>query len=62
MKPNVGSGTVVIIDGQNIGETNLKMVAEDTPIYIENLKVHLLVKGCVFYLNERTLFKTKIAG
>ncbi len=57
-----GSGTVVIIDGQNIGETNLKMVAEDTPIYIENLKVHLLVKGCVFYLNERTLFKTKIAG
>jgi cyanophycinase len=43
-----GSGMVVIIEGRDIEKTNIHTVAEGCPIYVENLKVHLLVKGCVF--------------
>lgn len=39
---------VVIIEGRDIEKTNIHTVAESCPIYVENLKVHLLVKGCVF--------------
>ncbi len=58
----LGSGMVVIIDGQHIGETNIKQVVENEPIYVENLIVHLLIKGCVFCLNTRKLFKEATIG
>lgn len=44
----LGSGTVVIIDGRDIEETNINYVGDDDPIYVDNLRVHLLVKGCKF--------------
>lgn len=52
-----GSGMVVIIDGRNITHTNVHKVTDDYPIYVENLKVHLLVKGCRFHLKEVKLIK-----
>lgn len=55
-----GSGMVVIIDGKKIKETNIDLVSETNPIYVENLKVHLLVKGCVFNLKTRRLYKAKL--
>ena len=54
-----GSGMVIIIDGDEISETNIDKVPENAPIYVENLRVHLMVKGCVFNLEERTLVKAK---
>ncbi len=54
-----GSGMVVIIDGDEISETNIDKVSENAPIFVENLKVHLLVKGCVFSLEDRKLLKAK---
>lgn len=51
----LGSGMVVIIDGTEIGQTNILDVEEDYGIFVENLKVHLLVKGCRFNLKTRTL-------
>jgi len=45
-----GSGMVGIIDGRKITKTNIGEVKKGEPIYVENLKVHLLVKGCVFPL------------
>jgi cyanophycinase len=50
-----GSGMVVIIDGRAINQTNITTVQEGEPVYVENLKVHLLVKGCKFSLTSREL-------
>jgi cyanophycinase len=54
-----GSGTVVVIDGKEIGETNVTDADDDTPIYIEGLKVHLLAKGCRFSIAERKMIVRK---
>ncbi len=50
-----GSGMVVIIDGKEILQTNITHVADGAPIFVENLKVHLLVKGCCFSLETSQL-------
>jgi cyanophycinase len=41
----VGSGLVVVIEGFDIREANLKSFSEDKPITARNLKVHLLSDG-----------------
>ncbi|ASQ44788.1 cyanophycinase [Legionella clemsonensis] len=50
-----GSGMVVIIDGKNITQTNITNVEEGEAVFVENLKVHLLVKGCQFSIKTRKL-------
>jgi cyanophycinase len=52
----LGSGMVVIIDAKEVGQTNITEAEEGCPIYVENLKVHLIVKGCRFSLEERKLY------
>lgn len=46
----LGSGMVVIIDGRDIEETNINEAEDDSAVYVDNLRVHLLVKGCKFDL------------
>jgi cyanophycinase len=48
-----GSGMVIIIDGQELGHTNIAYAEENTAICVENLKVHILAKGNGFLLKER---------
>ena len=55
-----GSGMVVIIDGQEIGQTNITSVSETEPVFVENFIVHLLVKGCRFFIKKRKLCKPAI--
>jgi cyanophycinase len=50
-----GSGMVVIIDGRNINQTNITNVKVGEAVFVENLKVHLLVKGCHFAIDKREL-------
>ncbi len=50
-----GSGMVVIIDGRNVGQTNITTVKEGESVFVENLRVHLLVKGCRFSISTRKL-------
>ncbi len=50
-----GSGMVVIIDGKDITQTNIADTDKGSPVYVENLKVHLLVKGCRFSIKNRRL-------
>lgn len=50
-----GSGMVVIIDGSGIKQTNINTVGDSLPIYVENLKVHLLVRNCQFDISENKL-------
>ncbi|MBL4656548.1 MAG: cyanophycinase [Flavobacteriales bacterium] len=49
----IGSGLVIIVDGQNIRHTNIASVGEKEPISIENLNVHILVENNGYLLNER---------
>ncbi len=50
-----GSGMVVIIDGKNIKKTNIRSIRDDNPIYVNNLKVHLLVRDCKFSFSKRNM-------
>lgn len=50
-----GSGMVTIIDGDGITQTNITEVEKDSPVFVENLKVHLLTDGCRFSIGERKL-------
>jgi cyanophycinase len=53
----LGSGMVVIIDGKHIEQTNITNVDDNLPIFVENLKVHLLVKNCHFDIRTSSLCK-----
>jgi cyanophycinase len=48
----IGSGNVIIIDGQKIVNSNLAFVDNGIPISIEGLYVHILSKGDRFSLKE----------
>lgn len=50
-----GSGMVVIIDGKGIRQTNIATTDDNCPIFIENLKVDILVTHCRFSLDKRML-------
>jgi cyanophycinase len=50
-----GSGSVTIIDGNDITCTNIADAEDETPVFVENLRVHLLSKGCRFSLKERKI-------
>ena len=48
-----GSGTVVVIDGTDLADTNIEAADAYTPIAMTNLKVHLLTEGRKYFLKER---------
>src|SRR6185436_6016834 len=49
----VGSGLVIIIDGHEIGHSNIADIPDGNPISIENLKVHFCEKGNGYLISER---------
>lgn len=52
----VGSGAVVIIDCTNMGQSNIAEEEQDEcGVFVENLVVHLMVKGCRFNLKSRLI-------
>lgn len=54
-----GSGMVIIIDGKEIGHTNIAYAEENFPLNIENLKVHILSTGTKFLLKERKFIPSR---
>jgi cyanophycinase len=52
-----GSGMVTIIDGKEIMQTNIAETDDNTPIFVENLKVHLLCKDSKFSIKDRQMFR-----
>lgn len=48
-----GSGMVVIIDGTNVKDSNVAFAEEGTPLWVENLTVHILAKRNGFLLKDR---------
>jgi cyanophycinase len=49
----MGSGMVVIIDGSEMKNLNHDEVENDMALHVEDLKVHLLIRGDKFLLGER---------
>ena len=49
----IGSGLVLILDGHDIRHSNIADLQEGSPISIENLIVHVMVKGNGYILDER---------
>jgi len=51
----IGYGTVTILDGKHITDTNITVINNDHPISLKNLLVHLLCNGNAFNIKTRTL-------
>lgn len=49
----IGSGMIIIIDGHDIGHSNIADLADGKPISVENLRVHFLAKGNKYTLQDR---------
>lgn len=49
----IGSGLVIIIDGHEIGHTNIADIPHGSPMSVENLKVHFCAKGNGYLIKER---------
>ena len=49
----IGSGLVIILDGHEIRHTNIADLQDGSPISIENIIVHVMVKGNGYLLHER---------
>lgn len=59
----LGSGMVVIIDGREIEQTNINHVDDDNElIYVDHLRVHLLVKNCRFDIRTCKVKHPKLKG
>lgn len=52
----IGSGLVIIVDGQHIKYTNLNDVTGGSPLSIENLRVHVLAKGNCYSVRNRKFY------
>ncbi|MBD3583074.1 cyanophycinase [Flavobacterium selenitireducens] len=48
----VGEGSVMIVDGRSIGNTNVSEVQEGFPVSVRNLSLHVLAKGDKYDPNE----------
>nr|WP_221627001.1 cyanophycinase [Pontibacter sp. Tf4] len=57
----IGSNLVVIMDGHNIGYTNVHDVEPGRPVSIENLQMHVLAKGNIYNIETREFFKDEEA-
>jgi len=49
----IGSGCVIIIDGHDVGYSNIADIPEGSPYSIENLKVHFCEMGNGFLVKEK---------
>ena len=57
----IGSGLILIFDGHEIRHSNLADLEDGEPISIENLIVHVMAKGNLYYVNERKFSVDKLA-
>ena len=53
----IGSNLVIIVDGHHIMHNNTPQVKKGTPLSIENLVMHVLAKGNIYDIVERTFYK-----
>lgn len=56
MIETIGSNLVIIVDGHHLGHNNTAEVKKGTALSVENLKMHVLAKGNVYDIVERTFY------
>jgi cyanophycinase len=49
----VGRGSVMVVDGTEVGYTDIHRVAEHAPLALFGLRIHLLSAGCHFDIASR---------
>ena len=49
----IGSGMVIIFDGQHISHNNHELLEDNTPLTLTDLRIHVLSNSDKFILNER---------
>ncbi|RAU83324.1 cyanophycinase [Pontibacter arcticus] len=57
MIETIGSNLVVVVDGHNVGYTNIKETGTGRPISIENMVMHVLAKGNIYDIESRKFFR-----
>ena len=57
----LGSGMMIVIDAKGIEQTNIMDQQEGHAIFVENLRVDLLIRGCRYSLKDRKLHRPAIA-
>ncbi len=55
----IGSGAVILVDGQNIRHSNIAEINDGSPISVENIKVHILERGNQYNLQTKK-FEAKV--
>jgi cyanophycinase len=58
----IGSGCVIIIDGHDIGFSNIADIPDGNPYSMENLKVHICEKGNGYLIKEKKFLPEATAG
>ena len=53
----IGSNLVIIVDGHHIMHNNIKEVKKGMPLSIENIMMHVLAKGNIYDIAERTFYR-----
>lgn len=48
-----GSGMVILLDGSSIKDTNVAYAEEGTPLWVENLVMHMLVRGNGYLFRQK---------
>ena len=56
----IGSGLILIFDGHSIRHSNIADIEDGAPISIENLIVHVMEKGNMYYLKERKFYARQV--
>lgn len=51
----IGTGSLILVDGHQITDTNLTQVKMGSPISIANLLVHCMTKNDIYYIKENQL-------
>lgn len=49
----IGSGTIIIMENDEVRSTNYDRVKDKDPVFIENLIVHILSRGAAYLLKEK---------
>jgi cyanophycinase len=60
MMEAIGSGLIILVDGQNMVETNIYDVELGSPVSIENLKLHVMSIFDKYDLDQRKLYIKKV--
>ena len=58
----IGSGAVMLVDGSDVGHSNVQGAGNGQPLSVENLKVHVLTRGNGYLVGEKKFLPAAYAA